>query len=146
MTATLSVTRSLIIAAPRERVWSVLTNPDGFGAWLTEFKFTTFEEGAPFVMPDGENNPPGVLVTIERPTRFAFRWTAEQGYEGMTLVTFVLDEVEGGTRVTVTESGFEALPDEIRETPFQRNSKGWGYALAGLAALAEGGNNAQRSE
>lgn len=141
MTATLSVTRSLIIKAPPERVWEKLTDEASIALWLTEFRFTAFEPGARFTMPDGNDSSPGVLVTIEPPTRFAFRWTAEKGHDDMTLVTFTLEPVAGGTLVTVTESEFENLDPAIGQMPFERNSKGWGYALAGLAELVEGKND-----
>lgn len=137
MDATLSVTRSLVIHAPPDKVWQKLTDGASIAIWLTEFRFTTFEPGARFTMPAGDDSPPGVLVTIEPPHRFAFRWTAEQGHDDMTLVSFTLEPVAGGTLVTVTESGFEKLDPAIRQAPFERNSRGWGYALEGLAKLAE---------
>jgi uncharacterized protein YndB with AHSA1/START domain len=138
MTATLSVTRSLVIRATPERVWEKLTDEASIAQWLTEFRFTAFEPGARFTMPDGDDSPPGVLVTIEPPHRFAFRWTAEKGHDAMTLVSFTLGPVAEGTLVTVTESEFEKLDPAIGQAPFERNSKGWGFALAGLANLVEG--------
>ena len=138
MTATLSVTRSLVIKAPPERVWEKLTDAASIARWLTEFRFTAFEPGARFTMPDGDDAPPGVLVTIEPPHRFAFRWTAEKGHDEMTLVSFTLEAVAEGTLVTVTESEFEKLDPAVGQVPFERNSKGWGFALAGLAELVEG--------
>jgi uncharacterized protein YndB with AHSA1/START domain len=138
MTATLSVTRSLVIKAAPERVWEKLTDEASIALWLTEFRFTAFEPGARFTMPDGDDSPPGLLVTIEPPHRFAFRWTAEKGHDAMTLVSFTLEPVAEGTLVTVTESEFEKLDPAIGQAPFERNSKGWGFALAGLANLVEG--------
>lgn len=137
MTATLAVTRSLVIKAPPERVWQKLTDKAAIAQWLTEFRFSALEPGARFTMPDGDDSPPGEFVSIEPPHRFAFRWTAEKGHDAMTLVSFVLEPVAEGTLITVTESGFEQLDPAILEVPFERNSKGWGYALAGLAKLAE---------
>lgn len=50
-----------------------------------------------------------------------------------TLVTFYLETVAEGTRLTVTETGFEALPEEVRQTPFARNSKGWRIQMNNIA-------------
>lgn len=138
MEPTLSVTRSIVITAPPEHVWRVLTDPTMIAEWLTDFHFTAFEEGASFETGEGEDAEPGVIVAIDAPHRFAFRWTAEQKRKGMTLVEFTLEPLPEGTRLTVVESGFEMLPADIGEPSFSRNSKGWGYALTGLSRLVEG--------
>jgi hypothetical protein len=48
-------------------------------------------------------------------------------------VTFELEEVTGGTRLTITESGFEGLPLERRAKAFAENQGGW-EAQLGLIA------------
>jgi hypothetical protein len=50
----------------------------------------------------------------------------------MTLVTFQLDDAEGGTRVTVTESGFEQLFAGRRPRVFGENDEGWKIQMAAL--------------
>ena len=45
--------------------------------------------------------------------------------EPSTLVAFVLEEVQGGTRLTVTESGFDQIPIERRAKAFAANEGGW---------------------
>jgi hypothetical protein len=42
-----------------------------------------------------------------------------------TLVEFSLEDTPDGTRVTVTESGFGGLPDDVREQLIQGNTEGW---------------------
>jgi uncharacterized protein YndB with AHSA1/START domain len=71
---------------------------------------------------------------VEPPERFAFRWTPEPGNPAESLVTFRLEVVPGGTLVTVTESGFEALPDSLRQKRAEMNAQGWGFVLEHLAA------------
>jgi len=78
-------------------------------------------------------------ITIDRmePERlFSFRWhphavDAEADYskEPMTRVTFVLEDVEGGTKLTVTESGFDQIPLERRAKAFTANEHGWAIQL-----------------
>jgi uncharacterized protein YndB with AHSA1/START domain len=43
----------------------------------------------------------------------------------MTLVTFTLEAVEGGTLLTITESGFDAVPLARRADAFEANEEGW---------------------
>jgi hypothetical protein len=76
-----------------------------------------------------------VELFIERiePMRvFAFRWhpfaldnAIDYSKEPMTLVTFTLEPAEGGTNLTVVESGFDAVPIERRATAFEANEEGW---------------------
>ena len=42
-----------------------------------------------------------------------------------TLIVFQLDEVEGGTQLTITESGFDQIPLERRAEAFKMNTGGW---------------------
>ena len=46
--------------------------------------------------------------------------------EPTTLVVFELDEVDGGTMLTVSESGFVGLQLERRAKAFTANDQGWG--------------------
>jgi len=62
----------------------------------------------------------------------SFRWhpyavALEEGYsnEPMTLVEFELEEVEDGTLLTVTESGFDRIPLARRAEAFEMNEQGW---------------------
>jgi uncharacterized protein YndB with AHSA1/START domain len=137
MAATLAVTRSLVIRASQEQVWETLIDPESIAAWLTDFHFEAFEPGAKFTNGEGDEAEPGEIVAIDPPRCFSFRWTAEQKREGMTMVTINLEPVHAGTRVTVVESGFEQLEDDVLKSSFERNSKGWGIALEGLAELVE---------
>lgn len=43
----------------------------------------------------------------------------------MTLIVFELEEVPGGTQLTITESGFDTIPLERRAKAFQANEGGW---------------------
>jgi len=45
--------------------------------------------------------------------------------EPTTLVSFELRETPEGTELTITESGFDAIPIERRAEAFSRNSDGW---------------------
>lgn len=49
-----------------------------------------------------------------------------------TLVTFTLDEVAGGTKLTVLETGFEGVSLEKRARAFQENTDGWRDQMASL--------------
>src|SRR3954469_217496 len=92
--------------------------------------------------------PNAVFGTVERiePERyFSFRWIpygidAEVAPEGepTTLVEFRLEPVAEGTRVTITESGFDRVPAHRRERAFRMNEGGWQAQAANLQKYVDG--------
>jgi uncharacterized protein YndB with AHSA1/START domain len=71
----------------------------------------------------------GTVQKIEPPRLFSWRWIpgADQPEgESTTLVEFRLEETEdGGTLLTITESGFDRLSLSYRAKAFQDNTRGW---------------------
>ena len=52
--------------------------------------------------------------------------------EPMTLVEFTLEEAEGGTALTIVESGFDRIPLARRAEAFRMNTEGWGGQIKNL--------------
>lgn len=136
MKSTMEIRRSIIVSASRERVWQAVTEPAQFSTWFggkVQFDRLVVGEAITFF----EEGYPGTIAAVKPPERFAFYWTAELGYPVETLVTFHLEAVAEGTRITVTETGFEGLPEEMRQVPFDRNNKGWGIQMNNIAEYLE---------
>jgi len=148
------IEKTATLKAPVAKVWNAISDSKAFGAW-----FGVTIEG-PFV--EGQTVRGAIAKTqvdeevakqqepyvgmrcdlmIERivpPRLLAFRWhpgaDPDVGPNApTTLVTFELEEVAGGTRLTITESGFDALPPERRAKAFAENEGGW-QAQLGLIA------------
>ena len=74
-----------------------------------------------------------VLIERVEPERLlSWRWhpypadpSVDYSKEPTTLVVFELEEVEGGTLLTVVESGFDKIPPSRRSEAFRMNSEGW---------------------
>jgi uncharacterized protein YndB with AHSA1/START domain len=119
------------IAAPVERVWTYLTDPEKLAAWLMQSDFTA-RVGARFTF----TAPPAggwdgaihceVKELVEH-ERLAFTWNANDiGAE--TLVTIRLARAADGTRLTLEHTGLEtALPGAEG-----RHAAGWTRALKAL--------------
>lgn len=142
------IVKSVLLHAPAHRVWPVLTDARTFGTWFGAEFDTSFTPGAHVT---GRITPTQVDaevakaqepyrgkpidLTIERidpMRRLSFRWhpyasdtSTDYSKEPTTLVEFQLEEVGDGTRLTVTESGFERLPAQRRAEAFEANSGGW---------------------
>jgi uncharacterized protein YndB with AHSA1/START domain len=72
------------------------------------------------------------IVAVEPPHRFAYRWhpfavdpNVDYDREPTTLVEFCLAETPDGVLLTITESGFDAIPEARRSASFEANSEGW---------------------
>lgn len=149
-TAARSVTdrieKETVLRAPLSRVWRALADPAEFGRW---FGCRLEGELVPGARVHGTMTEPpeyagfawDMFVERVEPERlFAFRWHpgAEPNFAGpTTLVTFTLEAVPGGTRLTLVESGFDALPPEQRERAFADNEGGWREQLLRIARHVE---------
>lgn len=145
MTETIAVERSIVVHADRERVWRAITDSAQISQWFDgnmrwEFQLGVGEHINYYY--NGALLGTGRIVTIEPPERFVLNWTAEPGSPVETLVTFALETVDGGTRVTVTESGFEALPEDRRHARAEDNSDGWRQVLEHLQAYLQAADHA----
>lgn len=139
------IEKTIVLRAPRSRVWKALTEPAQFGQWFRATVTGTFEPGAQIravsTYPGHEGTPIDFTVERVEPERlFALRWRAEAPKAGedpfsepQTQVLFTLDEVDGGTRLTVVESGLGKLPPELRARVFRDNSEGWTLQLDNIA-------------
>ena len=52
--------------------------------------------------------------------------------EPTTLVTFDLEDVDGGTKLTVVESGFHKVPVVRRAKAYESNEPGWTEVLQSI--------------
>lgn len=123
------IERSVVIAADRERVWRAITTPEQLTKWFESIHFKRLAEGEALTFGWGGA---GSIALVEPMDRFGFRWQIAPPHPAQTLVVFTLETVPEGTRITVTERGFEALPAEVRESHFRDNTQGWEHMLKSL--------------
>lgn len=141
----LTIRQSVVVNASQQRVWEAITTPEQLSAWFgSTFRFDKLAVGEPmhFIHEEKIISSDLVITEVEPIERFAFKWPAELGYPILTQVTFTLEPVAGGTRVTVTDSGYEALPEDVARRRFEQNADGWRIQLeehlpAYLARLEE---------
>ena len=127
------IERSVVIRAGRERVWRAITTPEEITKWFEPIGFARLAAGEPLTFTWGGA---GEIALVEPLNRFGYRWQVAPPHPGQTLVVFTLESVPEGTRVTITESGFEALPDDARQAKLKDNIGGWEYMLGRLSEYA----------
>jgi uncharacterized protein YndB with AHSA1/START domain len=134
------IERTIELTQPPQRVWDALTSPEGLGGWFGDRATIDLRPGGTaYVEWDNEGDNFKATLTIavvEPPARFAWTW----GIQGLpatdprrTYVEFTLAPAGGGTRLTVVESGFAQVPDELLDTAYRGNTEGWRKELADLA-------------
>jgi|SRR5690606_32483927 len=131
------IEKQVTLDASRSRVWNALTDVTQFNAWFGVALATPFVPGAEVSGKIAMRNYDHMTLTIwieaMEPERFfSFRWhpyALEEGVdydaEPTTLVSFTLEDAPGGTRLTIVESGFDAIPESRRAKAFSMNSRGW---------------------
>ena len=137
-----AVERSIWIAAPRERVWSAITDPTQLENWFspgTSWTLTALEVGGRLFIPDpdtGDETNVQVIQLLDPPEHFVTHSLPES--PGSSEVTaYLLQEERGGTRLTITNSGYELLPDDRRWSAMEQNAFGFGMMLENLRAYLE---------
>ena len=140
------IERSVVINAPRERVWRALSNAEEFGTWfgvnLTGQTFTPGQSTRGPITYKGYEHIiwEAAIERVEPPDLLSFRWhpyaidpKVDYSNEEPTLVTFTLKDAPGNaTMLTVVESGFDKVPPNRRLDAFRMNSRGWSAQMENI--------------
>jgi uncharacterized protein YndB with AHSA1/START domain len=129
------IQKTTVLRAPRSRVWRALTDPSQFSQWFGAILKDPFVPGArvqgPVTYPGYEHLTMDITIERVEPERlFSWRWHPGgdaniDPAEPTTLVVFELEEVPEGTRLTVTETGFDRIPVARRAKAYRENDEGW---------------------
>lgn len=134
------IEKTLELRAPRSRVWQAITNVEEFNNWFQVGLSGSFAPGArlrgSFRIEGHEDQTMDITVERMEPEHFmSWRWVPGNGdveNDQTTLVSFELEETKEGTRLTVVESGFDALPPEQYENAYRGNTDGWAWQIDNL--------------
>jgi uncharacterized protein YndB with AHSA1/START domain len=136
-----SIEREVLIEAPVELVWSIVTEPEHVGRWLSEsVEIDLRPGGAALFTWDEYGAVRGRVERVEPPHVFAFSWVPEPAksqevVEGnSTLVEFRLSAEGESTRLRVVESGFRRLDgsEEANAMCAESHLGGWSRELSHL--------------
>jgi uncharacterized protein YndB with AHSA1/START domain len=109
-----TITKTAFFKVPRETVWAFLTQRDKLALWF----FAGAEDlaaGQDFVLSQpGETGKEaercwGKVVLMERPSKLVYSFTIKPMNGVMSTVAWTLDEVQGGTRLTIEHTGLEQM-------------------------------------
>jgi len=143
------IDRTIEIDAPPARVWRALTDPAELSAWFKVKIDGTIATGSEVQMTSTHTGHEGQrfkvwFVELTPPKRLVWQWhpgevdpKVDYSREARTTVTFELEPAGGGTKVVLSETGFDEIALERRSKVFKDNSQGWAEVLTWLQKHAE---------
>ena len=138
------IEKRIELKAPVSRVWRALTDHREFGQW---FRVKLDGPFVPGQVSRGQITYPGyehvrweaIVQTMEPERLFSFTWhpyaidpDVDYSGEPATLVEFRLEAEGGGTLLTVTETGFDAIPKDRQFEAYRMNEAGWTEQLQNI--------------
>ncbi|MPY75567.1 MAG: vanillate O-demethylase oxidoreductase VanB [Alphaproteobacteria bacterium] len=143
------IEKTIEINATVDRVWRALTDHNEFGTW---FRVKLDGPFVPGEVSRGRITYPGfehvkweaTIKKMEPPRYFSYTWHpyavdpgTDYSAEPPTLVEFRLEPTPKGTRLTVVESGFDALPPHRRPDALRMNEGGWAAQMRNVKTHVE---------
>jgi uncharacterized protein YndB with AHSA1/START domain len=131
------IEKQIELKAPVSRVWRALTDSRQFGEWFKvklDGPFVAGQESrGKMTHPGYEHvNWKATVKDIQPENLFSFTWlpyaidpNVDYSGEEPTLVEFRLEPTDTGTLLTVTESGFDKVPEYRRDEAYRMDEKGW---------------------
>ncbi len=143
-----TVRRTIRIAAPIEKVWSAVTEPEHISRWFGRAGLDEVGVGARGTLTwEDRGAVPLRIEAVDAPRMVSYRWSNDDASELLpdqvddersTVFTFTLEPVADGTQLTVVETGFETTSDPVANLESHR--AGWDAELDKLVALLETGS------
>lgn len=143
------IDRTIEIAAPVERVWRALVSGPELAAWFRVSIEGAIEPGAELWMTSTHAEYAGQrfrvrIAEMTPPTRLVWEWhpgavdpAVDYAREPRTRVTFTLAPSGDGTRLSLSETGFDAISLERRAKVYRDNTDGWAEVLGWLQSHVE---------
>ncbi len=140
------IEKQIQLKATPARVWRALSDAQEFGQWFRAEITGELREGA---IVECRSLYPGTehmrwemhILAWEDGRRIVWEWPAldpvafpgDPAIDAKLRVEILLEPVDGGTRLTLIESGFAALPEGPGLAVWQRNEGGWVIQLDNIA-------------
>lgn len=138
------IEKEILIDAPIDVVWRVITEPDQIVRWFSDEAEVDLRPGGDGRLAfKGGDSYQLQIEAVEAPRRFAFRWVQPEGGvvrpDNSTVVEFTLEPEGDRTRLRVVESGFDKVDwsDEEKSRYVERHTEGWGRLLGRLRDFAK---------
>ncbi len=139
---TLVVEHSVLIDASPEVVWDAITDPKHLEQWYAPgcpWEIPALQQGATIKFHNTDTDIQLATIEVLAPLReFTLRWQLDPMHPGLTLTnTFLLVPENDSTRVTVSQAGYESLPDDIRQEQLEQDGQAYTAIAESLKSYLE---------
>jgi uncharacterized protein YndB with AHSA1/START domain len=130
MTDQTTIFKTIFFNAPRETVWLFLTDKDRLGQWYHPAE-ADLAEGEDYVLvrrtDDGESVRQvwGKVLEMDAPNRLVTTFIIGPFGDAETTVTWVLEDVAGGTRLSLTHEGIAEAAGQAAMQLLMALDHGW---------------------
>lgn len=102
-----TLTKTIYLAAPREKVWDYLTQPEHLAKWFHAPKTPLVEDEnlEMFGTESGDLLIWGTVTKARKPERLEYTFTVKPMGDAVSTVKWTLTEVPGGTRLSLVHDG-----------------------------------------
>ena len=125
-----TITKSVFFAAPRETVWSFLTEKDKLALWFHPAE-ADLADGEDYALIETAEDGAvtricwGTVLEMERYSRMVWAFTAQPLGGALTTVTWTLEDVSGGTKLSLLHEGIGAAAGEAAMKVLLSMDAGW---------------------
>jgi uncharacterized protein YndB with AHSA1/START domain len=131
-----------LISVPRERVWGAITDPVQLEQWYAPgcpWEIPALQPGATIKFHNTDTDIQLATIEAVDPLRqFTLRWQLDPMHPGLTLVnTFRLEPENDSTRVTISQGGYELLPDDVRQQQLDQDAEAYTAIAESLKSYLE---------
>ena len=136
-----TLTKSVIFAAPRETVWAFLTDKDKLAQWFHPAE-ADLAENQDYALVKREDDGSttkmcwGNVLEMKKPDRLVYTMTVKPLGGAMTTVTWRLEEVLGGTKLSLLHEGIGEAAGEAAMGLYMALDAGWDEHLGVLRSVA----------
>lgn len=136
-----TITKTIFIQAAPEIVWAYLTDKDKLGQWFhpATRNLALNEEYELYASDEAKSDEKmcwGTVTELDQPKRLAYSFTVTPLGGAMTTVTWSLEPVQSGTRLTMVHEGVEEAAGEAAMGLLCALDKGWDEHFGRLRPLA----------
>lgn len=137
ISGTKSITKTIFLNASRETVWAFLTEKDKLAEWFhpADQDLVT-GQGYALLGDDGGKLCWGEVLVMEKPSQLVQSFAIRPFSAGkMSTVTWLLEEIAGGTRLTLVHQGIEEAVADTALPIFMALDAGWDEHFGKLRAI-----------
>jgi len=135
------INKSIFLAASRETVWSYLTEEEKLALWFHPAD-ADLVKGRDYALiqqaDDGTETKIcwGDVLSMQKPSSLVYTFTVKPLNGAMTTVSWTLEEIHGGTKLSLKHEGIGEAAKDVAFGPLMALDKGWDEHLAKLRSTA----------